>query len=308
MDRRSLAILAVVFCVAGHAPGQEPPRKKVLVIGIDGCRTDALLAAKAPHLRALIEQGAFADDTQILGPRETGSDTVSGPGWSSILTGVWADKHGARDNQFKGTDYGQYPHFFRKLKDARPAAFTASLVTWEPIHDLIVSAADENLLFRAKDKNYRDADAAMAKKAAELLATKDPDAVFVYFGNVDETGHEKGFHPTIAEYMRAIEEVDAHIGAIRNAIERRPAFAREDWLILVSTDHGGRGTEHGGGHAVPEIRNIFLIVSGPSARRGKITEPTFLVDIPATALVHLGVPIDPKWNWDGRAVGLKNMP
>jgi 3-hydroxy-3-methylglutaryl CoA synthase len=41
------------------------PVKKVLVIGIDGCRFDALKQADAPHLDALMEAGAVA---QWLGP------------------------------------------------------------------------------------------------------------------------------------------------------------------------------------------------------------------------------------------------
>ncbi|HUS39634.1 MAG TPA: hypothetical protein VMX74_09300 [Pirellulales bacterium] len=54
---------------------------------------------------------------------------------------------------------------------------------------------------------------------------------------------------------------------------------------------------HDGGQA--------LIVSGPSAKRGKIEGPTFLVDVPVTALHHLGVEIDPAWKLDGHPVGLK---
>ncbi len=76
-------------------------------------------------------------------------------------------------------------------------------------------------------------------------------------------------------------------------------------MILVCTDHGGRGTNHGGGHLFPEVRTVFLIVSGPSAARGRIDQPTQQVDVPATALTHLGVELDPAWKLDGRAVGLR---
>ena len=53
-------------------------------------------------------------------------------------------------------------------------------------------------------------------------------------------------------------------------------------------------------------RLIFAIVSGAAARRGKLDEQTYLVDVPVTALVHLGVPIDPKWKLDGKPIGLRN--
>jgi hypothetical protein len=88
------------------------------------------------------------------------------------------------------------------------------------------------------------------------------------------------------------------------AIEARPTFEQEDWLILVSTDHGRR--EDGGhGGDTPEERTIFYIAAGPSAERGRSTVNTFIVDLPVTALAHLGIPIDPAWELDGKVVGLK---
>ena len=98
----------VTFLLLGSAcllPAQDPGAQRVLVIGIDGVRPDALAAAKTPNLDKLIKTSAFADSTQILGTRYSKNNTISGPGWSSILTGVWADKHGVHDNEFKGKNY-----------------------------------------------------------------------------------------------------------------------------------------------------------------------------------------------------------
>lgn len=116
--------------------------KRVLIIGMDGTRPDALLKAKTPTFDRLVHEGAFTDQAQILGERYQKNDTISGPGWSSILTGVWADKHGVQDNNFKGKNYELFPHFFKRLKRERPDAKTASLVSWEPIHEHILSEAD----------------------------------------------------------------------------------------------------------------------------------------------------------------------
>ncbi len=300
------AVVLAALCLWTPAVGRaESPRKKALFIGIDGCRTDALKSARTPHIDSLIRDGAFTENTDILGPRSTGADTVSGPGWSNLLTGVFPDKHGAKDNKFHGTKYKEFPHFFARLKEARPKAFTASFVTWEPIYSRITTAADVSVVFETDKHDYRTYDAQAKGKACETLATKDPDAVFLYFGNVDETGHQKGFHPTVPEYVAAIEEVDAHIGDVLRTIERRPTYADEDWLILVGTDHGGLNKDHAKGHNTPEIRKVFLIVSGRSAERGLIESPTYQVDLPVTALAHLGVAADPKWKLDGRVVGLK---
>lgn len=302
MNWRNACFLLLLFV---YATAEAAPRKKVLVIGIDGCRTDALLAADAPNLDALIADGAFCDDVRILGPRDTGSDTVSGPGWSSLMTGVWADKHGVLNNRFQGANYTEYPHFFRRLKDARPEAFTASIEDWGMIHKHIVSAADLNADLTSKEKDHAGDDKRVAALAVTTLAERNPEAMFVYFGNVDETGHRKGFHPRVPEYIQAIEDTDKHIGTLLTAMRGRKTAADEDWLVLVCTDHGGAGTDHSKGHTQPEVTTVFMIVSGPAAKRGKLAGPAYLVDVPATALTHLGVAIDPAWKWDGRAVGLK---
>ena len=128
--------LAPTLCLAA-----EPPTRHVLLIGVDGCRPDALQAAKTPHLDKLAAGGVVSLNTSILGPRPTTSDTISGPGWSSILTGVWSDKHGVLDNSFKGSNYDDFPHFFARIKEVHPEAVTGSFSDWGPIAENIVSAA-----------------------------------------------------------------------------------------------------------------------------------------------------------------------
>ena len=127
--------------------------------------------------------------------------------------------------------------------------------------------------------------------------------MFIHFDDVDHAGHKHGFHPKVVEYMKAIEETDGHVGRILKAVRGRKTYAQEVWLILVSTDHGG--SDKGHGQNIPEHRTIFVIVSGPSAAQGVIEPAPNVVDVAATALVHLGVAIDPKWNLDGKAVGLR---
>lgn len=281
-----------------------PNAKHVLIIGIDGCRPDALKAARAPALHRLIKTGAYASQTRILGPRKTKSNTISGPGWSSLMTGVWADKHGVNDNSFNGRNYRQYPHFFERLKSARPKSYTASIASWGPIPDYLVSYADLNLKISTK-KGYHAADEVATKKAISVLGKSNPDALFLYYGNLDETGHSTGFHPKNPKYMHALETIDGQIARVLTALRARPAFDLEDWLIIVCTDHGGHKKGHGGGHKNPAINEVFLIFHGRSVKKGPIKTPSALVDVPVTALSHLGVTVKKSWALDGRVLGLK---
>ena len=90
---------------------QDQRKKKVLIIGIDGCRPDCLMKAKTPHLDSLMRSGAWSLKAQ------TGEITSSGPSWSNMLTGVWRKKHNVRNNSFKGGKLKEYPHFFVRLKE-----------------------------------------------------------------------------------------------------------------------------------------------------------------------------------------------
>ncbi|MCE9545545.1 MAG: alkaline phosphatase family protein [Planctomycetia bacterium] len=311
-----VALVLVGLCFAAklnaaesgsEAPAKTTPVKKVLIIGLDGTRLDTLLLADAPRLHQLIADGTLAE-TRILGTRYRKNDTISGPGWSSNLTGVWADKHGVQDNNVAVNRLKEYPHFFQRLKETRPDAYTISIADWHPIPEFIVSGADFNLNTKQYgSKTYDEADRVTAAVASRLLAVTDPTAMFVYFGNIDHTGHTFGFHPTVPQYKAEIEKVDKLVGEVLDAVKNRQTYKDEDWLVLVTTDHGGKGKGHSNGQQVPEILTGFLIVSGPAAEKGRPADPVFIVDLVPTALAHLGVPIKPEWKLDGHAVGLKEL-
>ena len=307
LSRWFLVVWSITNVFVGQVAAAELPSNRVLVIGIDGCRPDALAKAVTPHLDSLIQTGAFSDQTQILGERYTENDTVSGPGWSSFLTGVWADKHGVQNNSFQGKNYEAFPHFFAYIKQQFPKAQTGSFVDWKPIDTHIVSHADVQHGFDAHGADgYTKFDEAVTSEAVKFLSEGNPHAVMAYLGAVDETGHRYGFHPSVPEYIEAIETVDTRVGQLLTAMKSRPNFAAENWLVVVSTDHGGQGLGHGGGHKIPEIRTTFLIVSGSAAKQGKIEQPTYVVDVPVIALTHLGVEIQADWKLDGKPAGLTN--
>ncbi|MBX3444802.1 MAG: alkaline phosphatase family protein [Planctomyces sp.] len=307
---RLAAVGAAWVCglVAG-ADGAEPARR-ALVIGIDGCRPDALEAAQTPHLDALAVYGTYFDGTDIRQPTRTdAANTISGPGWSNLLTGVWPDKHNVLDNKFTAPNYDRYPHFFERLKAARPEARTASFSTWPPIARIITRGADDVRNFPDVDPDdldgYTQGDGEAAAACIENLKGEAADSIVLYLGQVDECGHKHGFHPKVPEYIAAIEQVDRHIGDVLAAVREREASGNERWLVVVCTDHGGSGTDHGNGHDNPEIRRTFLIVSGAGALQGRSEEPTWQVDVVPTVLTYLGVELRPEWELDGRPVGLQ---
>lgn len=296
MTRR--AALGAALCVALAACGApEPPSgRKVLLLGLDGIRADRLAAAATPTLDSLAAAGVWR-------PALTQAPTVSGPGWSSMLTGVWAPKHGVLGNDFTANAYDRFPDLLTRIERLRPALATLAVVDWPPLAStadggpLISPETDRVVLFDGDSLGYGAADSLVAREAAALLATTDVDVAFVYFGDVDVAGHDHGSFSD--EYTAALATVDGHVQTVLQGLARRPTFADEDWLILVSTDHGR--TEAGGhGGDSPEELGIFVLASGPSASGLGVPSTPAIVDLVPTALRHLGVPVDPAWQLDGR--------
>ena len=104
-DPRQEAILTPMLLTVLAASLAIAPVKKVLILGVDGLMPTALKAARTPHFDKLIA------DRCISYAAQAGDITVSGPGWSSMLTGVWREKHGVPDNAFKtGQGRGHGPN------------------------------------------------------------------------------------------------------------------------------------------------------------------------------------------------------
>jgi hypothetical protein len=308
--------------VEAHGPGKQSDfeGRRVLFIGVDGCRADALVAAMnrglAPQLKAASESPIGLLTLKVYAGGEMGmpthQPTVSGPGWSSLLTGVWIDKHRVHDNGFLGARFQTYAHFMRRIKETKPSAFCASFADWPPIHKFMADGSRPNgqefldvKFTTAPDASRHfvdnpEKDIEVRDAALATLRTQNPDAMFVYFGSVDEVGHgaidsRASFSPDSTLYLNAISHVDSHIGELLRAMSARPKFTEENWLVLITTDHGGKGNNHGGDSN--EERNIWLIAHGRSLPRESLLRDT----IGQTSLVpmiyrHLGIFPKPDWN------------
>jgi predicted AlkP superfamily pyrophosphatase or phosphodiesterase len=77
--RAALSAL-LTLSIASLAHAADRPAHRVLFIGIDGCRSDAIETGKLPNLHALIKDGAVSYATSTRGDRANASDTISGPG------------------------------------------------------------------------------------------------------------------------------------------------------------------------------------------------------------------------------------
>lgn len=287
LTQRAFLLTAILLCTSIFAQSQLT--KKVLIIGIDGCRSDALQFSNTPNIDALIANGFYSPDAL------NNDITSSGPAWSSILSGVTSAKHLVTSNAFATDDFATYPTIFSRVENFDPSLNTASICHWSPINTNIVQGSADFILNVGSDAD-------LSVQAVNHLTSADPDCMFIHFDDVDHAGHAYGYSITIPEYVTAIEGVDVLIGPVIAAIAARPTYGDEDWLIVLTPDHGGLGTSHGG-NSIDEQR-IFFIASGDNV-------PVELLEASETVVVDspncLGTNI-PELTFDGNDDYVQVLP
>ncbi|GAA3259914.1 alkaline phosphatase family protein [Nonomuraea helvata] len=296
-------------------------RNKVLVVGMDGLRFDRLRALGAPVLDGLMSSGAYGTSKLPYGEAGTprtespgevvpkspepggrviASRTDSGPGWSSIATGVWPDKHGVVDNAFTNPNFTKFPDFLTRAKNVRPELTTAAFFSWTALDEYgaFSRAIDHRFVVDGYGMGiWAAADEQVAEAAERHLADADADAVFVYLGDTDEVAHDLG--PHCEEYFTALQTQDAYLGRLLDAVRGRSTYPGERWTVLVTTDHG-HVDEGGHGGTSDEERTVFVIANrlGEDLGGRSLAGPR-LVDVGPTALGVLGIAADPAWDLDG---------
>ncbi|MEV6394739.1 alkaline phosphatase family protein [Streptomyces sp. NPDC051907] len=262
---------------------------KTLVIGVDGAAFDVLAKTELPRLKSLMTSGMTGTGNLYAAPL---AGTYSGPGWSSIATGVWPDKHRVTDNNFSGAAFDKYPDYSTRLEAADPAFSTLVVGNWPEISTDVFGAKTDLRLMG-------DDDTATTATAADYLRNGNPDSVFVHLDEVDLAGHMSG--SASAEYTAALKQADRRIGRLLDAVAARSRHAKEDWLVLVTADHGHTPLGGHGGNT-PGERKTFVIARGKGIPAGSVRHDVKITDIAPTVLAHQGVTPSPAWNLDGKAI------
>ncbi|MEC8703627.1 MAG: alkaline phosphatase family protein, partial [Candidatus Neomarinimicrobiota bacterium] len=236
----------------------------------------------------LIEDGVFIENAICS---INGQPTMSGPGWSTMLTGVWYDKHGVSGNFFRGSKIDQFPPFNILMKKKNKEFKMASFIMWKPLHKRIFKNSEDYYRFFPR---YNDD---LAVEVSDYLTRSKDDVVFIDFDHVDRAGHLFGFDPENKRYVHAIENVDSYIGLIVKSLENRESVKSEDWLIIITSDHGGLKRKHGG--QSESEKTIPIILNGSRFKEKKIERQAYLADIVPTIFEHFQLEVDSSWGFDG---------
>lgn len=238
-----------------EAPLEEgKTEKKAIILGYDGCRADILAEIDEANsgIKALTNDGAKLLLSYCGGvnyPELNTQDTSTAPGWCSILTGQWADVHGITGNDITKTM--DTKTLLTSLVESKVADSSTFITKWKGHFDRKNATyleekayCEENNLPVAFNRCEND-EASHAYTLEEIKKADCADFIFVIYEPTDGTGHGKGFSFNNPGYKEAFRTEDAYALEAINEIKARPTYEKEDWLIIITSDHGGIRTNHG---------------------------------------------------------------
>lgn len=297
----------VLFCSGFVLLAQTKTKKAVFII-VDGISADVIEKLDPPNLNKIARQGGFAK--AIVGGEKGGysqTPTISAVGYNSVLTGTWVNKHNVWDNDIAAPNYN-YPTIFRVLKTQSPEKKIGIFSSWLdnrtklvgdamaetgniPVdykfdgleHDTINYPHDEKRDFMHRiDEKVTDI-------AAQTIRANAPDLSWIYLEYTDDMGHNHGDSP---EFYKAISYADEQVGRIWNAIEYRQQNFNEDWLIIITTDHG-RDSVTGNGHGGQSTRERagWIVTNAKGLNEHFRKQQSSIVDIMPTIARFMNITI-----------------
>ncbi len=265
------------------APETEPvpervTYKHVIIIGIDGAG-NFHQKCNTPNMDEIfLGNGAWTDYCRASTP------SISAQCWGSMLLGVKPSVHKLTNDIIGAQEYknAEYPTIFKLVREAHPDAELGSFCNWYPISEGIV----ERDLKVTKERGEDDV---LTGKICSYINLKKPELLFIQFDSVDHAGHSATYGSNT--YLKALETVDGYVGKIYSAIES--AGILDDTLLIITADHGGLGTSHGG-PSDDEMNTFFGAV-------GKSVNPTSDLtmtgrDLASIVCWALGVEGNEKWD------------
>ncbi|MEN3174578.1 ectonucleotide pyrophosphatase/phosphodiesterase [Gluconobacter sp. OJA] len=245
------ATLLTLISGCASTPLQPTPwigKPTVILISLDGFRTEYLSRGLTPHLLELARNGVSAEGMRPSFP------SITFPNHYTLVTGLRPDHHGIVGNTMYDADHPGIK-FTMQSKDsywwneAEPIWVTAKqhglnvgTLFWPGSEAIIHNMRpDEWLPFRSQMSDSERVHTLLSWYDAQ--PAKRPEFSTLYFNIVDTQGHH--FGPDSIEVEAALEDVDDGIGQLIEGLKKRHIPAD----IIVVADHGMASV--GENHIIP---------------------------------------------------------
>jgi predicted AlkP superfamily pyrophosphatase or phosphodiesterase len=284
--------LLVAGGAAISSQGAVKKAEHVVIIGCDGFGSIGFTATNAPVLHKLMREGAYTLHARGVLP------TVSSPNWASMIMGAGPAQHGVTSNDWQTNSFeiapiavgsgGIFPTIFGVIREHKPKAKIACVHDWDGFARLVEPQAPDLI------ENVKGSPAT-ARRAVEVIQQMKPTFLFIHFDDVDHAGHKFGWKSP--EYFEAVGEIDGLVGNLLAALTE--AGIRDRTVVIMTADHGGKGTSHG--NATMDEIEIPLIINGPGVAVGhEIKGFINTYDLAPTIAWIFGLP--PPACWIGKPV------
>ena len=302
----ALIWLALIY-FHGAALAEPVPSPKVVFVIVDGIPADVIERVPTPAIDAIAEAGGYSR-AAMGGPigELAETPTISAPGYMSLITGTWANKHNVYKNYGISPDYS-YWNLFRLARSERPELRLGIFSTWTDNRtillgeglaeggnwrfDVVVDGLEKRearLPPEPMDVRIADIDDVVSREAARLIESEGPDLSWVYLQHTDDVAHK---HGDSVEFEQAVIQMDERLHAIWSGVRARQRVHEEDWLVIVTTDHGRdavTGRTHGG--QSERERTIWMATNSQRLTPDFYATPE-IVDIYPSIATHLGITI-----------------
>lgn len=269
--------LAIVFLAFQSGVYAQNVRKTVFVIA-DGIPADVIERLDLPNIKKIINDGTYSR-MHVGGDKSTYNETptISAVGYNSLLTGTWVNKHNVPDNDITAPNYN-YQNIFRLFKAQYPGKKTAIFSSWQDNRtklighelpeagnvkmDYYFDGYELDTIHYQHDKAHQymhRIDEKVVDEATATIRKNAPDLSWVYLEYTDDMGHMHGDSP---EFEAAVKMLDVQMGKLYDAIQYRKKQFKEDWLLVITTDHG-RDEKTGKGHGgqSPRQRTTWMVTN-----------------------------------------------
>lgn len=306
-----ISIIAVLCAISASAR-----EKKAVYIIVDGVPADQIERLHTTAIFEIASTGAYGRSYtggEIGAYSET--PTISAIGYTNLLTSTWLNKHNVDGNDNLKPNYN-YWTIFRIAKEQKRPVKTGLYSSWTDNRTVLIGegkdetgnlkidfVADgfdlDTIAFPHKEMDLHvfDYDEAATEKAVESIRRDAPDLSWVYLWYTDDAGHIKGNGEYFDDYVR---KADDQVARIWEAVKYREANFDEEWMVVVTTDHGRTENGHGHGHQTERERTTWISTNVPV--NGHFTDGTLaIVDIAPSICRFLDfeIPRDVKWEQDG---------
>lgn len=243
---------------AAGAPRLEARTTKVLVISVDSLSSTAIRRLgpdRAPTLHRLIRQGA-----STLNARTEREQTETLPNHTGMVTGRRIDaSHGGHGVTWN--DDRLRPRTVQEAAGHRVASVFSVVDSARRDPGLFVSKTKLSLFNRSWPHKVdrfvvRENNRRLVRMVRADLVEHRRAFTFLHLSEPDVVGHDKGF--LSPAYLRAVARADRRVGTLVKAIRSHRRLRRHLTLILTS-DHGGRGSGHDDPTKLVDYRIPFIV-------------------------------------------------